>query len=860
MMLTLAWQTLRYRRAGFVGTFVALAFAATLVSAFGVLMESGLRSGMPAERYAGTSVVVTGRQAVQYQQASSEDPQLEPVSERVRIPATLIDRLAGIPGVRAAVADVSFRAVVTVNGRPVTGPAGRPSWGHSWDAAVLAPFELRPGGQPDQPGEVVLDDELADRAGVRVGDRVAVQMSDRQRSYLVVGLAAPAHPMTSQAALFFSPDEAVRLAGHPGRIDAIGVLADGSVSDAKLRDRIAAALSAGAPPAPALDVRIGASRGNAEFLDATETSAEVVELSGAFGSVVLMVTMFVVAATFSVSIAQRHRELALLRAVGATRQQLRRLVVGESALVALASGAVACLPGVALAYGLREALVALGVFPGTFVLAVSPWPLLISVAGTLLAATVAAWVAGRRTGRIRPTEALTESATEPRRVGWIRVGFGLLFVAASAGLIGLSLSSTGDVAGASAVSVMMTLITAVALLGPFVARAALGILGRALRLASVGGYLAAEQCRVNARRLASAVIPIALTIALACTIIFSQTMQTDAARQQVNDGLRADRVLAGGLPFQAAAAARALPGVAAATGVLQTEVTVVYREFDGKTVNTLAAQALDTDRVSDTLDLGVRSGSLADLHAGTVAVAADTARAMNAEIGSPVTMWLGDGTPAELTIVAVYDRGLGFAPVTLPHDLVAGHVTDQLDSLVLVRLRDDPSTGLTTETTDAALRALAAQYADTQLLDRGGYRAQQQTEQDVNLWTNLLLVGLLMAFTGISVVNTLAMSTMARAREYALLRLIGATASQVTNMMRCEALLIAATGAIVGTAVAAAALMPLSRAIVGTLLPSVSFSGYAGIAGGTTLLAYAATMSATRRVMRGSAKEVLDAT
>jgi putative ABC transport system permease protein len=284
---------------------------------------------------------------------------------------------------------------------------------------------------------------------------------------------------------------------------------------------------------------------------------------------------------------------------------------------------------------------------------------------------------------------------------------------------------------------------------------------------------------------------------------------------------------------------------------------VVYTELDGESLNTVAAQAVDTDRLPDTVDLGVRSGSLAGLHGSTVALSADTARAMGAEVGSRVNLWLGDGTPVGLTVVAVYRRGLGFAPVTLPHDLVAGHVTERLDSLVLIRLGADRAAGATT---DAALRELASRYAGTQLLDRASYRVQQQSEQDVNLWTNLLLVGLLIAFTGISVVNTLAMSTMARRREYALLRLIGGSYRQVKNMMRYEALLVAATGVLVGTTVAAAALIPLSRAITGTLLPAFSLSGYAGIAGGTALLAYVATMSATHRVLRGSAKDVLDAT
>jgi putative ABC transport system permease protein len=217
-MLQLALSTLRARKGAFAGAFAALLLAATLVAACGILLETGMRASVPTERYAATSLVVSGSQRLSAPDAEGGEADSLLLPERARIDAALADRIQQVDGVGAAVGEVSFPAhVVTGTGVVLPGPpspytssndtdAPGGSWGHAWDSATLTPFTLTEGRAPVGPDEVVLDAELARRAGVRVGDEVTVQATATPRAYGVAGVAAPpdAGGLASQSALFFS--------------------------------------------------------------------------------------------------------------------------------------------------------------------------------------------------------------------------------------------------------------------------------------------------------------------------------------------------------------------------------------------------------------------------------------------------------------------------------------------------------------------------------------------------------------------------------------------------------------------------------------------------------------------------------
>ena len=229
----------------------------------------------------------------------------------------------------AAVPDVTFPAsAVAPDGRVLPGRDGKPSYGHAWRSAALTPFVLTRGRAPHDAGDLVVDHELATRAQLAPGDKITVQSTGAPRSYRVTGIAAPRDgDHRQQTSLFFTTAEAGRLAAHPRQVAAVGVLPEPGVSTARRSADIAEALSG-----TKVRVHTGGDRGPAEFLDAAAARTKLISMGGAIGGTALLVAILVVVGTFALSIQQRQRELALLRAIAATPRQIRRLL-GREALV-----------------------------------------------------------------------------------------------------------------------------------------------------------------------------------------------------------------------------------------------------------------------------------------------------------------------------------------------------------------------------------------------------------------------------------------------------------------------------------------------------------------------------------------------
>jgi putative ABC transport system permease protein len=851
-MLRLATQNVRARKRAFAGCFVALLVATTLVAACGILLETGMRAEIPTERYAAAPLVVAGPQQLAIAKPGSEAPEFEPLRERARLDATLTERIARVEGVRAAVPEVSFPAhVVTASGAILGGPPGQDSegnsLGHAWGSAVLTPFTLTTGRPPAGPGEVVLDAELARRAGLEVGDQVTIQATAPPRAYRVSGIAtAPGGDgLARQSTLFFVTAEAQRLSTHPDRVDAIGVVTEPGVATDTLRQRLTAAVEGA-------QVSMGAERGAVEFLDLADAKTLLVELAGSFGGIALMVALFVVASTLAFSVQQRSREVALLRAVAATPRQVRWMLCCEAQVVALAAGAAGALPAVALAGWLRGQLVAHGLVPDSFVLRVSPLPLLVAVGAGTATATLAAWLTARRAARIHPTRALGEAAVEPRPIGRLRLLIGLVLLAVGGAVVALVPNLQGEAGAASSFGIAMALVCAAAVLSPVLAAAGARLLGGPLRLLSrTTGYLAVANARTNSRRLGSAVTPLILALGLVGSVAFAQTTQGHAAMRQARAGLLADRVLVAGagVPREVAETARALPGVAAATAVARTGVIAEYRELGDAMVQTFGAQGVTPDGLGQTMDLGVRGGSLENLRQGTVAVSEYAAETIGARLGERIRLRLGDGTPIAPRVVAVYQRGFGFGDFTFPHTTIREHLTEALDETVLVRLADraDPS----------ALDRLARRYPGLVVLDRAGFQAAQATQQAQEGWVNLLLLGVLLCYVAVALANTLVMDVSQRARELALLRLVGTTRRQVLRMLRWEGVIVVLTGSVIGTVIAALTLTALSLGLTGDPVPYVPPLAGAALLAGAATLSMTAILLPARLVLRTNPAETV---
>ena len=280
-MLRLALLSARGRLGTFTGALIALIASSALVMAGAMPLESALRTHPPVERYAATAAVVTGQQTV----GADHDV---PLGERARVSSALTARLAAVPGVRAAIGDVSVPARL----------GGRAAVAHGWSSAALTPYVLSAGRPPAGPDEAV--------TGYRaeLGARLRLASTEDARTVTVVGVARPRHPVRQRTAIFLTDSEAARLAGHPGRVDAIGVLAAPGFDASRLRAAARGAV-----------VLTGDARGRAEYPDLQQARITLIAVTASFGGLALFIAIFVVASTMGLSIQQREREIALLRAV-----------------------------------------------------------------------------------------------------------------------------------------------------------------------------------------------------------------------------------------------------------------------------------------------------------------------------------------------------------------------------------------------------------------------------------------------------------------------------------------------------------------------------------------------------------------
>ncbi|WP_369246579.1 ABC transporter permease [Streptomyces sp. R41] len=809
----LARAAVRFKPAGFVGTFVALAMAALIVSACGILLETGVRASVPPQRYAGAPVLVAADQRAHLVSGHGEDREDEAVQvpDRVRLDNSLVAKAASVPGARTAVADVTF---------PVRTAAHGALTAHGWGSTAFTGEKLTSGHAPGN-GEVVVSQ------GASVGERLTLTTAEGPRTFQVSGTARQATPSA-----WFADSEAVRLSPHPGRIDAIAVLPKDGVRTETLKSQVAHALG------DKVDAKVhtGDDRGAVEDASLGYAKEMLTGLGGSFGGVATLVAVFTAAGTVALSVGQRAREFALLRAIGTTPRQIRRTIATEALLVAPLAGLVGCLPGIALARWWFGQLQDKGAVPRAVDLSVSYIPPLSAVGTVLLTALFAGYMAAHRTSRIKPGLAIGEASVERLRPGWIRTPLGVAAAAGGFVCAGLAASLTGEDAANASLGVVMLFMLAVALLGPLVARACAALFGLPLRGAGASASLAAANSRTNARRLASAITPIVLAMAFSCVLVFMHTSEERVTQEQQRDGIVADHIVTSdtGLAPDALDRAARAPGVTSAVGLLKTAVLIpVSGSLESASTQGVTGTPKDLARVQD---LDVKHGSLS-LKPGEVAIDASLADSAHAKVGQRVELRLPDGTKVSPTVVATYGRGLGLSQVTLNRADLATHVTSSFDTEIWTK-------GGTAST----LAELGT------VLDRGDYTTAQSLDRELNAWANTVMAAVLGGFAAVAAVNTLVMTVLDRRRELGTLRLIGSTRRQVLRMIRWEALLVVLAGIAIGTAIALATLVPMMKGLTGQgpYIPPLLYGSFAAT---IVVLGVTAATVPARAALRGETLE-----
>ncbi|MFI6287725.1 FtsX-like permease family protein [Streptomyces sp. NPDC051018] len=810
----LARAAVRFRPSSFAGTFIALMLTAMIVSACGIMLESGLRVSVPPQRYAGAPVVVAADPVSHYVVGSGEERYDESVliPDKARLDEALVAEAAAVPGVAKAIGDVTYPVLRGTSALTAQG----------WGSAAFTGTGLTAGAAPRN-GEAVIG------GGARVGDRITLETPAGKREFTVSGL-------TARPGVWFSDRQALALSGHPGRIDVIAVVPEQGTSAKTLATRLTDLYGKGYDKPK---VHTGQDRSLAEGVGAAEAEELLVGFGASFGGVATMVAIFTASGTVALSVGLRRREFALLRAIGATPRQIRRAIATEAMLVAPLAGALGCLPGIALANWWFGELKDRGAIPAPVELAVSGLPPAIAGGAVVVTALIAGYAAARRPSKIKPGQALADASVERVGFGWIRTPLGLAALVGGMVLAGVAANESGEDAANAALGVVMLFMLAVGLLGPLIARVCAALFGLPLRAAGASASLAVANSRTNARRLASAITPIVLAMAFSSVLVFLHTSTDRATERQQREGITADHVVTGsggGLPMDAAERAAATPGVSAAVSLLRTSVLVPVTSMGEKTLYEASAQGVGGDpaALGKVQDLDVRTGSLDTLAPGDIAIGSALADSAGAGVGDRLRLRLPDGTRTTARVVAVYDRSLGLSEVTLPASTLTAHVSAAYPQDLLVRA---------TPAAAADLTALGT------VRDRAGYAAAQSVDRELSAWVNTVMAAILGGFAAIAAANTLVMTVLDRRRELGMLRLIGSTRRQVLRMIHWEALLVTVAGLALGTAIALTTLIPMVDGLTGQA-PHVPPLLYGSFVAAILALGFAATTIPARAALR----------
>jgi putative ABC transport system permease protein len=614
---------------------------------------------------------------------------------------------------------------------------------------------------------------------------------------------------------------------RPGDVDLVAVTAKPGVPAAALAARIRTALHGGR----GYTIATGAARGDVADLNAAVERSQGQVLGVALIPAIVMISLFVLAATTGLAVNLRRRRYALLRTVGATRGQVRRAIWAELAGCGLAGGLLGWLPGAVLGTRGVHAMAAHQMLPAGSAAWQTPWLLPIAVGISVLVTVLSGQVAARRASRTSPVQALRETAVERTWPHPVRIALGLAAAGGAGTLAAFTFgqkSSAGQLA--LAFPLLLTAMVTVALLGPVLVALA-AWLARPLRAAGgPSARLALAAIAAQPRRTASAVVPVAMAVALVGCVYFADASIAHATATQAVSTVTAGRVISGpGLDDAARQQLRTRPAVRAAAGL--TSLTLAAADPDLEPVN---GEAVAGGPLGQVLDLGVTSGRLTELRPGQLAVSKleSDPGAMGVHVGSRVTVYLPDGTPYRATVSAVYARSLASGDVLIPAAVAAGHTGMPAGFGQLLVSGGSP--------TDLA--ALAAGHPGWHVASRAAVNAAAEREAGQDNFANDLILGVVAALAAVALVNTLAVSTLERRRVLRLLGRVGATRGQAAAVFGWQAAFVTVTGLIAGTAAGSVALFAVTRAATGSWTPYIPLGPAAGLVAAMIALIAGAVM------------------
>ena len=741
--------------------------------------------------YRGTDGVVEAR-------TTFHQPPGDETASIPTIPATLLERVRSLPGVAVAIGDITNADTRLISTHDKVIGSG-PYFGVGFDAETtgaqrLTPFRLQRGRFATAPDEVVIDAGTASKEHMTVGDRVRIVAHGPVRTFTVSGIATFGAVKSIGTATFavFDLHEAQVLFGDRGRFDSILVAARSGTSPRALRRALAPVVAPSARVQTAsVQDRFGLA-GLKQFVSIIET------VLLAFGGVAIFVGAFTIANTLSITVAQRSRELALLRTIGASQRQVRRSVLAEALLIGSAASLVGLFAGLGLDKGLSSVLASAGIDLPQAGTVFAAHTVIVSLLTGVLATTLASLSTARRATRVAPMIALRQAggtaASDQRarvsRKGGVAAAAGLALLVGGLFAGGLTTSSRALVLAPGG----LLLFSGISMLAPVVAPVLAGGLGAmAGRVGGSAGRLAAGNAVRNPRRTAASASALMIGVALVVLLAVIATGMQNAAEGSIRQSIRASYVVAssdGHSPVPASvASAAAVPG-ATVSAVAQSEVRAFGRRTTINGVDPVTiVGAYRFDYVSGS-DAAIRS-----LSGDGAILATGFAAKHHLALGSRFTAQTATGSSLPLVVRAIVRPlrlgAMGLGTITISSQTFQRAFRGAQDRLVFVELAGGRSA-------EQLLARRLAQYPDVEVSTAAGFASKQVKWLGSVLAVFYVLLALAVIISLFGIVNTLVLSTFERTRELGTLRALGMSRRQVRRMVRHESVITSLVGAVQG--------------------------------------------------------------
>jgi putative ABC transport system permease protein len=725
------------------------------------------------------------------------------------IPASVVQQLESeVDGASRVDGNVTVGNIFVVDeDGKLVGGSGPPSFAVNWNDAPSITgrpaLSVAEGEAPSGSGEVMLDEFTADQAGYEVGDTVPLVTFGKQPRLdaTLTGIAEFGEGSLQGATLIVFDTQTMQqlfFDGHDVYTD-VWLTADDGVTQEELRDEAAGVIPDG----------LVAKTGDTVADEQEDSFGQLIGFISifllVFAAIALVVGTFLIINTFSILVAQRSRELALLRALGASRRQVTRSVLLESFIVGVVGSTVGLALGFVLAPSLAALMRAFGIGLELDGLVFEPRTAIVAYAVGVLVTMFAAYLPARRASRIAPVAALRDDIALPESSIHRRSVIGTVVVVLGAGLMLLGLAGEGGM-GALLVGIgILCVLLGVAALSPVLGRPVLHVLGRIFKPYGMVGRLATQNSLRNPRRTAATASALMIGLALVATMSVLGASTNASIDKMVKENLAADYVISSAVfaPFSSGIAeqAREVDGVESVASYRQTGVDVDGEEIWGG--------ATDPAAFTQMVDATVTEGSLDDLRGSTVAMDSETAEDLGVSVGDTVALEF-PGSDQRVEVIATYDENPAMGQFVVPDAVFDAAQMRDADSYVYI-LQDDDTSSAQIRTD---LEKLVENIPTVSLKDQSEFADEFKAEVNTLLYLIYALLGLAIVIAVLGIINTLALSVIERTREVGLLRAVGMSRRQLRRMVRLESIAIAVLGAVLGVVMGVVFGVFLQRALV----------------------------------------------